>query len=315
MNKSSEEELKKHFETLHIKNVKHLLNKNKAIPTLRFVAEHTETVGNHCLAILKMFELTQDKEFIKLGMIFLEKTAKKNGKAYFWGFGGAVADIPPDADDTAIALLVFLLAKKLKIEYPKKFLNKKSFEQFDSLISERGGVFTYFGKPRRNDVDAIANTIVAFLLEFSNKRTKARPSIRKYLNDYFERKMVFHSEYYKHEEYFLLRCAKLAACFPDYFSSEARKELERQIMSFKEKGRIKNIFIESAKTILKISKNHSYIPQTLGLVFPELLYIQRTPFYEYGSQLENRLFEAELKELKKKTPKHYVIELSEIPRA
>lgn len=310
MNKSSEEELREHFETLHIKNVKRLLNKNKAIPTLRFVAEHIETVGNHCLAILKLFELTQDKEFIEMGINFLEKAAKRNGKAYFWGFSSAVSDIPPDADDTAIAMLVFLLAKKLEISYPKKFLDKDCFEQFDSLISESGGVFTYFGKPRRNDVDPIANTIAAFLLEFSNKQTKARYSIRKYLNDYFERKGAFHSEYYKHEEYFLLRCAKLAACFPDYFSSKAKKELERQIMSFRKKGRIKNIFIESAKIILKTNKNHSNIPQAAGLVFPESLYIQRTPFYEYGSRLENRLFEAELKELKKKTPKHYVIRLS-----
>lgn len=308
--KSSEEELKEHFETLHIKNVKHLLNKNKAIPTLRFVAEHIETVGSHCLAILKLFELTGDKQFIKKGMEFLENSAKRNGKAYFWGFSGAVSDIPPDADDTAIAMLVFLLAKKLKIGYPKKFLNKDCFEQFNSLISESGGIFTFFRKSRGNDVDPIVNTIAAFLLEFSNKQTKARPSIRKYLNDYFERKAVFHSEYYKHEEYFLLRCAKLAACFSNYFSPKAKKELERQIMSFVERGRIKNIFIESAKIILKINKNHSNISQTTGLVFPESLYIQRTPFYEYGSQLENQLFEAELKELKKKTPKHYVIRLS-----
>ncbi len=308
--KSSEEELKRHFETLHIKNVKHILNKNKAIPTLRYVAEHIETVGSHCLAILKLFELTQDKEFIGMGIKFLERTAKRNGKAYFWGFSGAVSDIPPDADDTAIALLVFLLAKKLKIIYPKKFLNRNCFKQFDSLISEGGGIFTFFKKTRRNDVDPIVNTIAAFLLEFSNKQTKARTSIRKYLNDYFERKRAFHSEYYKHEEYFLLRCAKLDACFSNYLLSKAKKELERQIVSFRKKGRIKNIFIESAKIIFKTNKNHSNIPQAAGLIFPESLYVQRTPFYEYGSLLENQLFEAELKELKKKTSKHYVIGLS-----
>ncbi len=309
MNKSSEEELKKHFETLHIKNARRMLKKNGRIQTLRFVAEHIETVGSHCLAILKLFELTQDKEFIVMGIKFLERTAKRNGKAHFWGFSGAVADIPPDADDTAIALLVFLLAKKLKICYPKKFLNKDCFEQFDSLISESGGIFTFFGKPRGNDVDPIANTIAAFLLEFSDNRTASGICIRKYLNGYFEKRKKFHSEYYRHEGYFLLRCAKLSAVFPYYFSSRAKKELEKRTLYYMPKSKMDKIFTESAKILLD-KKHTAVMRRNNKLIFPESLYVQRTPFYEYGSNLENQLFETELKELKKKTSKHYVLGLS-----
>lgn len=313
--KSSEAELRKHSKIFSIKNAKCLLKKDGRIQTLRYVAEHIETVGNHCLAILKLFELTQDKEFIEMGINFLERAAKRNGKAYFWGFSDAVSDIPPDADDTAIALLVFLLAKKLKICYPKKFLNKKSFEQFDSLISESGGVFLYFGRPRRNDdVDPIVNTITAFLLEFSGMKTKARVSIRKYLNSYFEGRKPFLSEYYRHEGYFLLRCAKLNLIFPYYFSSKAKKEMENRALDYKPKSRMGKIFTEAARIILN-KKRPAWVRRNNSLIFPESLYIQRTPFYEYGSLLENRLFEAELKELKKKTPKHYVIALSKIPDA
>lgn len=227
MNGHSEKALKEHFENISISNAKIILKKNQKLPALRYAVEHIETVGNHCLSILKLFELTQEKEYIKLGMKFLEESARKNGKAYCWGFSNAVSDIPPDADDTAIALLVFLLAKKLKISYLERFLNNESFKQFDSLVCENGGVFTYFGEPRRNDVDPIANTIVAFLHEFSNRQTKARVAIRKYLNEYLEKRKKFHSEYYNDEEYFLLRCAKLDSIFPYYFSEKAKKRIKK----------------------------------------------------------------------------------------
>jgi len=46
-------------------------------------------------------------------------------------------------------------------------------------------------------------------------------------------------------------------------------------------------------------------------ILPEPLYVQRTPFYEYGSQLENQLFEAELKGIAEESAKTLCFELSE----
>ncbi len=71
--KISEDELKKHYRTFSIKNAKCLLKKNGRIQTLRYVAEHIETVGSHCLAILKLFEAE------------LKELKKKTSKHYVLG--------------------------------------------------------------------------------------------------------------------------------------------------------------------------------------------------------------------------------------
>lgn len=303
----SERELKEHMEKFSLKNAKHILKNKGNIPVLRYSVEHIDTVGNHALAILKMFELTQDNDVIRKGMRFLEASSQNNGKAYCWGFSKNVLDVPPDADDTAISLLVFLLARKLKLRVSQKFLDRENFKQFDSLVAEGNGIYTYFGLKKNNDVDPIVNTIVAFLLEFSGIKTKARTAIRKYLNDYFEKRKRIQSEYYKDKEYFLLRSAKLNLVFPKYFSLKAKKELKKQILATKPKTRMQKIFINTARIF--IDSKAPFGIKAKDMIFPETLFFQRTPFYEYGSRLENQLFEAELRDLQKKRSRHFTLAL------
>ena len=147
--------------------------------TPRSRVEVVETSFDHALTVLKLYELTGDSQYLQRWMNYVFENAFFDECGVRWNFSPLVTDKPADADSTAMNLLYLTVAKNQGVDFDPRYSASSNLAQFKDLVSELGGVETFFGLKR--DVDPIVNTTLAFLYHLNPASDEQRKSITNYL--------------------------------------------------------------------------------------------------------------------------------------
>lgn len=262
--------------------------------------EAVETSFDHALTSLKLFELTRDSKYLEnwIGYIFGNAVFVEEGVR--WNFSSCVTDKPPDADSTAMNLLYLTIAKKKGITLPDRYLASANLSQYKDLISESGGIETFFGLKR--DVDPVVNTAVAFLYELNHISDETRKSIREYLRKQTKQliKLSKFSKYYVTGVYFAERMAKLSIYDPAVLDRGATEVLERYLSEKKPRNTLEEALLSIGAShrglynrAVELNRDIERKRKQNGLWHFGTFYTQRTPRFNYGHERLTTLFALE----------------------
>jgi hypothetical protein len=260
-----------------------------------------ETSFDHALIVLKLFELTGEKEYLRRWLAPVHDSALIQDQVLRWNFSSKVTDIPPDADSTAMNLLLLRVADSSGVP-GASFDVVANASQFEDLQDVSGGVKTYFGSEHKNDVDPVVNTLVAFFYELNYPSSETNSGIRAYLltrlKNLSARPDV--SEYYVGATYFLERMAKLTVYAPSFIDDESAQSLDLYLkcsvprnsldiallsVGAAHRGLVDRAVELNRELKSRMNKNGTWSFATL--------YRQRTPRFNYGNERLTTLFALE----------------------
>ena len=275
--------------------------------------EIVTTTFDHALTALKLYEITEDKTYLKDFKEFFEQTYESVGEFTRWNFAPSyVRDIPPDADTTALSLLFFSMAEKNGIVVPRKFLAWKNLGQFRAKDKLTGGAETFFGKRREEDIDPIVNSTIAFLYIMTPTEEAIPQNIVDYFNTEIPKllKNIEISRYYPNGKYFAERITKLAFYNPNLLNKKSEGSLDKFLLIASPKNALD-------ASLLSIGSSYRGLKSRVKTLNREIekkrknngtwpfgtLYKQGTPRYNYGCERLTTLFAIEALELESSGPK------------
>lgn len=189
------------------------------------------------LITFELYTCTQNRACLERVVSYLvEKAQQKEGKVQ-WAYNAprsqsGLPPFPPDADGTALALLVLYSAAKAGINVDKKYLSRRNADQFEELLHQEG-IKTWFGDFRPDEEPDIAVTS-AVALYFSH--VAPEHAVYEHLYNCLNRKMQNVDEVPKKTEYYLsgkyyalMRIAEIAKQDPNFLQASAQDAINKYL--------------------------------------------------------------------------------------
>ncbi len=280
---------------------------------LKGKVEIVKTTFDHALTALKLYELTEDKTYLRKFKDFFNETSEPAGNFARWNFAPPyVRDIPPDADTTAVSLLFFAMAERNGLEVPQKFLARNNLGQFRIKGKSSKGIETFFGKRRKEDYDPIVNSAIAFLYIIAPTPEAIPGNIVGYLNKEVQNllKKCKISRYYSNGSYFAERIAKLAFYDPSLLNKESEDSLDKFLLIASPRNGLDASLLSIGSSYRGLRSRARNLNREIerkrknnGTWPFGTLYRQGTPRYSYGCERLTTLFSIEALELESSGPK------------
>ncbi|MFC1648084.1 hypothetical protein ACFL1B_01360 [Nanoarchaeota archaeon] len=260
------------------------------------------TTFDHALVHLKLYELTRDPRFLGKAMHFLEETAQFEGTQARWRFSQKVTDIPSDADSTSLALTVFAMAEIERLPFSKEYRALGNLEQFRDLQEDSGGICTYFSGKSNNDTDPVVNAHLAFLGLITRQEGDFWSGIKRYLNDQVKdlKEGSKTSEYFPGSICFAKSMAKLSAYNPDFIGRATTEPLDTFLLTARPANTLEVALLSIGCSYRGLTERADGLNKELeeqrepnGAWGFAMFYQQRTPRFDYGSEINTTLFAIE----------------------
>lgn len=256
-------------------------------------SERVFTTLDYALLCQRLFELYRDPAYIEAAINLLTPRAVDVNGSRRFHFSPAVKDIPPDADSTSVALLLFATAERLGLAILSELVVTKNIAQFNELATPSGGIRTYFGERNNNDIDPVVNLAFAELLVAIGDTGARYQSIRRFVNNFLLTTPLEStaSEYYLGSCFLAERLSRVAWLAPGFLDSTSVDRLDSYLSSHSPANTLEAAFLSISCSLRGWRERRDNLNQFLlralrkdeSRVFVPF-YIQRTPRYEYGSR-------------------------------
>jgi hypothetical protein len=256
-----------------------------------------ETIFDRAHTILKIFELTEDKTYLRLWLpYFIENAERSEGFARY-RFSQTMPRNPFDADTNGYGMLYWIMAEYNDLDIPDEFSTLNNLKQFEGLVDKSGGIKTWFDK-EPNDVDPIVNTTAAYCYLLKHKSdSEVFAGIKEYLNSCLTglSKSSKISRYYDGKGgglYLAERAAKLAVYDSDFLTEDAAASLDELLVKAKSRSVLEAARISKACSQRELHQRaHEFNLQIEnkrrddGFWPWAVFYRQNTPRCNYGSEI------------------------------
>jgi hypothetical protein len=197
--------------------------------------EFISTVFDNAFISLQLYKITRNPIYLERVIPYLYERAEEAGSSKRWSFPAPrnlpdLPPFPPDADTTALALLIFAYAEKEGIDIPDKYSPQNNLTQFQELISGEGYLNSWFARQQPlADPDPVVHTTVALLYVTLGTGDHAAQVTQRYLNNYAQN-IAQHPKgtpYFPSGRIFTAgRLAEITMQQSDYLSGEAQASLD-----------------------------------------------------------------------------------------
>lgn len=253
------------------------------------------TTFDHAHIAARLYDITGCSEMLDRSISTIVELAQSREGGCVWSFSDAVPDIPPDADSTANCLLLLQRGVELGLEIDEHLHPANCVAQFEQVLTQPHGIHTFFGDRAANDVDPLVNIGVAELVIRTGVSFSGMSSIVDFLNarlaDYQWGTRV--SEYYLGASFLAERLTTLVELQPDILHSQVIARMDNYLCLVEPTDALalaliavacrRRGFLEQHRTLVdRLSSERGTTGPWWGFA---PIYIQRTPRYEYGSDL------------------------------
>ncbi|MBI5002399.1 hypothetical protein HZC31_03375 [Candidatus Woesearchaeota archaeon] len=209
------------------------------------IVEQRDTVFDTALVALELYKITKDTTSLQRCFPYFEETVIETEEGYCrWRYNAprsvpGLPPFPPDADTTALPLVVFALAEQAGLSIPAKMIPTKNKEQFRELLHPEG-IRTWFGDFMLSEVpDPVVTSAVALFYARAGLRDDIGYHLQQTLNKQIMNiaNMPEATTYYPYgRAYFAARAAEINAYDQTFLERNAEASLDK----FLEQATIRN---------------------------------------------------------------------------